>query len=306
MGTKIQLTDIEFINKLDKFLFLDYFKGANYAFSVSRKLTVDYTGPALLVRRSTDNEHTTVGFNSDDVLDENALTEFASGGDVFVVDLYDQVGNTKFGQDQITQQPQIVSGGAVIKKNGVPSISFDGVSQHLIHMKLDGSIIYDQFMDVPAITVASVQSFNQKPSGLGTALWFTLDRGTGINILRFSLRSKLENNSIGISTRRIFEDAPTVAEGHLEYGILHQVLGEALFEKGLAKIDIDDRFKQEKSLPSFGNSENVISTTPSKIGKAHFEDSYLDGHFSEFVSFATERMDRKSISKNQMNFYNIL
>lgn len=303
MGIKIKINEGVFSKSLGKLLLLDR-TDANYAFSVARRLSNSYTGPAMLVRRSTDNEQIMIGFNNDNGLDENSLTDFSSGADVFVVELYDQIGNTKFSQSQVMKQPKIVSSGIVVKKNGKPAMEFDGISQHLIHTQLNGDIIYDQFINTPAITIASVQSFNQKESQLGTSIWFPL-YSVSNNIPAFSLRSNKANTSIGMASRMTDTDDAVVVEGHLVYEKLSQVFSEALFAQGISKISVDNRYSQEKTYPRVGTSKNTPSDSAAKIGKAHFEESHLYGHFTEFVAFDSERFDKSSIINDQIEFYSI-
>ena len=54
---------------------LDTYNGASVAYSL-RKLRTSYTGPAIRVRRSSDNTSQDIGFNTDGTLDTNALTTF--------------------------------------------------------------------------------------------------------------------------------------------------------------------------------------------------------------------------------------
>jgi hypothetical protein len=109
---------------------LDGYTGASAAYSL-RKLSTTYTGPAIRVRRSSDNQETNIGFNSSGNLDTIALSIFAtdmvSTDSVFVTTWYDQSGNGKHAtQTTATNQPQIVNSGVVHLKNGKPSIYFSG------------------------------------------------------------------------------------------------------------------------------------------------------------------------------------
>jgi hypothetical protein len=111
------------------FYLLDRYPGAVAAYSL-RKLRIQYTGPVVRVRRSSDNAEMDIGFDfsrDGSVLDENALLSFVGGGDGFVTRWYDQSGN---GVDQArtiaNQQPQIVTNGTIYRDNGKPALWFNG------------------------------------------------------------------------------------------------------------------------------------------------------------------------------------
>ncbi len=82
-----------------------------------RKLRSAYTGPAVRVRRSSDNAEQDIGFASG-ALNTVALLTFCGAGNGFVSRWYDQGGA---GQDvaQVSagEQPQVVSAGSVIALN---------------------------------------------------------------------------------------------------------------------------------------------------------------------------------------------
>lgn len=109
-------------------LLLDLYPNAAAAYSL-RKLRNAYSGSAIRVRRSSDNAEQDIGFVGSN-LDTTALTAFCGAGtNGFVTTWYDQSGNLRNAtQTSATFQPQIVSSGNVILKNGTPSIQFDGTN----------------------------------------------------------------------------------------------------------------------------------------------------------------------------------
>jgi len=72
-------------------LLLDVFSNALVAFSL-RLLKSDYSGPAIRVRRASDNNELDIYFAGKD-LDEAAIQSFCSGTNGFVTTWYDQSGN---------------------------------------------------------------------------------------------------------------------------------------------------------------------------------------------------------------------
>jgi hypothetical protein len=100
---------------------LDLYPGAAVAYSL-RQLSSDYGGYAIRVRNSSDQE-LDIGFNSSGELDTVTLLNHCGGGDGFVKTWYDQSGNGKDAtQTTATNQPQIVSSGAIIYSGTKPTI----------------------------------------------------------------------------------------------------------------------------------------------------------------------------------------
>ena len=113
----------------------DYTANLAGAFSVTRKLVSSYSGPCINVRRSGGSDALDIGFVNG-VIDTAALTAFcvAGGGTQhgYITKTYDQSGNGRHVvQTTAANQPQIVSGGAVINLNALPTMDFDGSNDRL-------------------------------------------------------------------------------------------------------------------------------------------------------------------------------
>jgi len=107
---------------------LDAYGGADAAYSL-RRLTANYTGPVVRVRRSSDS--TEQDFTATQVTD-GTLTTFCGAGNGFVRTWYDQSGNGNHtSQTTTTKQPQIVSSGALNLLNTKPALKFDGSNDFL-------------------------------------------------------------------------------------------------------------------------------------------------------------------------------
>jgi len=101
---------------------LDGLPASAAAFSL-RRLRSAYTGPAVRVRRSSDNAEADVGFTVLGDLDTTALLAHCGAGSGLVATWYDQSGN---GRD-VTQatagsQPRIVNAGVVESLGGRPAV----------------------------------------------------------------------------------------------------------------------------------------------------------------------------------------
>ena len=91
-------------------LLLDQYAGAAAAYSL-RKLSILYSGDAIVVRRASDNATQSIGFSGDE-LDTASLESFCAGTDGFVTTWYDQSGNgLDATQTTAGNQPLIVSAG---------------------------------------------------------------------------------------------------------------------------------------------------------------------------------------------------
>lgn len=103
---------------------------ASSAYSL-RQLYSDYSGNAILVRRSSDNATADIGFTASGALDETALLAHVGAGDGYVQTWYDQSGNARnVSQTTAVDQPRIVSSGVVDNLEGKPTLVFSG-SQYL-------------------------------------------------------------------------------------------------------------------------------------------------------------------------------
>ena len=90
-----------------------------------RRITNNYAGAAIKVRRSSDNTTLDIGFTTQGVLDVDELLFFVGNGSGFVDTWYDQGPSANhFIQTTAANQPLIVSNGIVNTENGKPSISF--------------------------------------------------------------------------------------------------------------------------------------------------------------------------------------
>lgn len=145
-----EITNLTYINPINTQL-LDSYTGSSIALSL-RKLSTNYSGNCLRVRRDSDNTEQDIGFNNN-VLDVNTLRSFVGSGDGFVSIWYDQSGNNR-DAFQITEayQPRIILSGSVSNVNG----------RYAIYWGLTGI----KYLDVPVLslsfTLASVFGVENK------------------------------------------------------------------------------------------------------------------------------------------------
>lgn len=108
---------------------LDTYSGATVAYGM-RRLRSAFSGSCIRVRRSSDNTELDIGFDSNNNLNQSALTTFVGAGDGFITRWYDQSTNgNHLLQTTAATQPQIVFSGSVYTVNGRPSIKYSSAAQ---------------------------------------------------------------------------------------------------------------------------------------------------------------------------------
>lgn len=122
------------------------------AFSL-RKLRLAYTGPAIRVRRTSDNTEQDINFTSQGDLNITQLLSFVGTGSGFVSIWYDQSGNSlNATQTNAASQPTIVSSGSIITINGRPSI-LSPTAQQFLNVSggilgVNGSVLSENFVSL--------------------------------------------------------------------------------------------------------------------------------------------------------------
>jgi hypothetical protein len=111
-------------------LLLDTYSGAAAAYSV-RKLSKDYTGNCMRIRRDSDQATQDIGFDGNGDLDTAAIATFCTGAFGYVTRWYDQSGNGNDAtQNTAGSQPIIYDrvAAAVVTENGKPALDFLGLN----------------------------------------------------------------------------------------------------------------------------------------------------------------------------------
>ena len=116
-------------------LILDDYPGATAAYSL-RKLDKDYTGNAILIRRSSDGSTQNIGFSGNDI-DEASVNTFCSGTSCTVQTWYDQSGNGNDLSSPAANQPTIYASGSIQTSSGKPAFNFDGSNNYFIRSGLN-------------------------------------------------------------------------------------------------------------------------------------------------------------------------
>lgn len=126
-------------------LFLDTWTGATAAYSI-RKLSNNYSGPAIRIRHNGTNAETDIGFSGNN-LDTAAIVSAIGASEAMVVVWYDQTGNGFHVRNTTAvAQPNIYIGSTIGMQqiNNIPAIRFNAVvganTQALVSTGFTGNI----------------------------------------------------------------------------------------------------------------------------------------------------------------------
>lgn len=145
-------------------LLLDSITAAPTAACATWKLRDLYGGPALRVRRSSDNAEQDIGF-AGGLLDTTALLAWCGSGNGFITKWYDQSGNARhWAQATAASQPKIVTSGALIADiGGLPSIQFNGSSNWM-----SGGLAASNYLSAAAYGVMALTRPTSAPADNGS------------------------------------------------------------------------------------------------------------------------------------------
>jgi hypothetical protein len=262
-------------------LLLDLYPGAAVAYSI-RKLRTAYTGNAIRVRRSSDNTEQDIGFSSGN-LDTTALTTFCSGTNGFVTTWYDQSGNGyNATQTTATNQPQIVSSGAVILEGGKPTLQFDGSDDFFINNTIN--------ISQPITRFTTAKNTNTNKAGVFSDSNTVTDR-----FVLYSGGSSDNNGNFAASYSNLGTNlnTPNNANRNLLY---------ELGNSGSNALALNGGTEITGSNGSNGLNKLCIGNIRSNVVGGY----YLTGNFQELVIYnSNQSANRTGISSNINTYYAI-
>ncbi|MFY7886814.1 MAG: arabinofuranosidase catalytic domain-containing protein [Dolichospermum sp.] len=201
-------------------LLLDAYPGAFAAYSL-RKLSTAYTGPAIRVRRSTDNTELNIGFNGSGVLDTTALLTFCGIFNGFVSIWYDQSGNgNNLFNTLLANQPQIVNAGVITYRNGKPymvcgvqGLNFTNTITTLINQSFSFWLTFEKSAATNVAVLANIPGNSYHWYDIGTTQYVSASNTITISslaanslgliniITNYSVGATMYRNSVSIGSR---------------------------------------------------------------------------------------------------------
>lgn len=262
-------------------------------YSISRRLTKNYTGALIRVRRASDNTEQDIGFNSNNELDTESLSSFCGASMGYVVRIYPQltstnsnanVWNTYLGNINASGQPEIYNGSSVLLRNGKPII------------KLNNNALMT--------TTGLLQSGQPVDTFQVFGMWDTANYGTRNFIGGYgeTMFIRTENNDQG--WRGVLGFNQSVANGiftNLNLGAVNVFYNST-----------NSAVYRNNTIAAGGINLGTNSTIMWVIGGRSFDvgrsnyDRTARMTFCEFIAYSSDtNFDRGLIAQNQIDFYNI-
>jgi hypothetical protein len=163
-----------------------------------RKLRTAYTGSAIRVRRSNDNSEQDIGFTSAGDLDTASLKTFVGANSGFVTTWYNQGDSTSldFTQTTAASQPRIINAGTIDRRNGDPSIFFDGSNDFMDVASSTATYSFLHKAGQKAVFVVTQQGTASNPNA---AYLILNNNGAGLNNAGYAIfyddRSSVPRNN---------------------------------------------------------------------------------------------------------------
>lgn len=296
---------LSFVNSADttNSKLLDQYSGASAAYSL-RKLSATYSGSAIRVRRSSDNQEMNIGFDAGGNLDTTTLLSFVGSGNGSVTTWYDQSGLGKNAvQTSATNQPWVVYNGVLQTYNGKPTIFFNSGYFHYFDCGyLNGgtrplnysSWVLARYSFSSYQTSSIIQSGNNAGEGRtaynSISMWSNGkmfgNSGDGTNY-----RYWIGQTSINLITQRY------LFEGHYKSNT-SPYLGQ-IWLNGNSEVISD--FAGGTAQQSSGTEFKTA------IGRGgEYNGSYFQGDLQEIVMYFTDKTSvRSGISSNINSYYSI-
>jgi hypothetical protein len=276
---------------------LDSFPGAAAAYSL-RLLRTAYTGDAIVVRRSSNNDTLTIGF-SGNYLDTVALKNFCGTGATdtcFVRRWFDQssVGNN-IAATTNSNQPRIMINGEIVYANGKPALRF-------VASKLDASIpLYDTtfatFLTYQNIGTATGSLVGQWALGQARRLIFSINQNcagaTATNSLNLFIQGQTDG-SCGLANSLTEHKSQTVSATALNLTSATHATGSENYKS-----------YHNGTLNDSSTSLGVLRTVNTSFGAANSTlEASLNAFYSEIIIYnSNQSANRTAIETNINNFY---
>jgi hypothetical protein len=272
--------------------------GALAAYSL-RLLDYGYTGPAVTVRRTSDNTTSSIGFDSNGDLDITLLLTFTGTSSAFVTTWHDQSGNNKHISQTVTgSQPLLVRSGSVVtaktfetltnlainpnNNNTKPAIYFNGAFLDL--GTSIGSITQASYYLVFNLAMPSINDYSvmQTNTTLNNDRWKWLGVNNNSYVNMFSPDG---------SSRRFFE----------AFGPTFPVAGTTLWSAFHGPGSNMSIFLQGNINKGTNTSLAFSSGSMFRVGRGSV--AVLPGSIQEIILYPDNSTSRKDFMENNINNY---
>jgi hypothetical protein len=261
---------------------LDNYSGSAAAYSLRRIGPSGYFGPAIRVRRDSDNTLRDIGFTSDGQLDTVGLLDFVGvTGSGFVQTWYDQSGNGRdASQATAGSQPLVIRSGSILIQNTKPTVQFDGSNDGLNY---NGNFfVNSKYSIFLPLARNSNKAFSMILGGSGTTS-ANLHIGFRSNTA-FTL-AQWDNDLNGTI-------APFTSSRLELYSTFNAIAGKSIL-------------LNSTTLASNSNTADLTSYPNSQIGNTSTL-GYYEGNVPEIIAYASDQTsNRTALETNINNYYKI-
>jgi hypothetical protein len=268
-------------------LLLDSFPGAAAAYSL-RKLDKDYSGNAIMVRRSSDGDSLNIGF-SVNYLDTIALKTFCGTGgsdSCFIRTWYDQSGNNRQARQTTNfSQPIVMINGSILYDSLHPTAFFDGASFDWLSLDT-----------ISSNAVWSVFEVKRRTDEALRGPTYTNFNTTGGIAVAYSLYPELSSNMFLANTNTL--------KGPLTYSSVNREI--------FTSINADNTAGNlngyiNGTLLSLSSAASTRSTLPfNSINRRGSNSAWGTGNLQEIIIYqSNQSTNRTAIETNINNFYSI-
>ena len=292
----------------------------SFAFS-TRKLREAYTGPALRLRRATDNSQVDVAFDATGVVSSSSIVTLAVAGTsgvaigttatlsayqganpLYVSIWYDQGANMYNGVQNDTARQPVFTLSSAGSANQYPSLQFTGTSKHSVIVSqtlntlLTSGIRGSIFMNIKVQNGnTSNNSFGHSDTGNNAIRWTAhINWPDGQNQMYTDLGS-MEG------TRSFLNDATVGLNRYRQYSIIRLSSNKIVRVSGIDKNNIQNLTTTSRTWQSNSTFGVGIATgSLDALGQNGFT-----GNISEFILYKTDLNDTQYpiFERNQMQFW---
>lgn len=263
---------------------LDTYPNAAQAYSL-RKLRLAYAGSAVKIRRSGDNSEFDFGFNSDGSFDSVGAVAFciAGGGtqNGFIVTWYDQSGNgVNDTQTTAANQPQIVSSGAIITDNLLPSTLLDGSNDSFNATVANGFFGNNSI----SVFVVTKNSSSAETGGILQKRDAATDGNFGIGVVS----GKYQFQTRDAATADLIINTVSTYNTQQIISVIRKASGIYMFSP--------------ETLSTLGGVADLTSSGPLETGNGSSY-GFLGGNIQELIVYLTDQTSNETGIRGNINTY---
>lgn len=294
-------------------LILDTYGNGVVAGYSLRKLKSGYTGPAIQVRRSTDNVLQDISFDASGNLDTSALTTFIGANSGFVQKWYDQSGQSE-DMEQTTQanQPLIVDSGTLIQQNSLPAIRFDGTNDAFTSIQSTNPFSYSGAVSIVSAVYKNSTTTKAYETILGAGATGTAgtnnDKMLGLSFGNSGTVSPSPTVSTDIWRPSGIQYDGTISENTRQLVGLYISNWSTHRSTGLSNLTLNGGDVSTKTYSTV-NPASPLNTNPMKLGV--FDEilttSFFGGDMQEVLVWGADKNnDRVGIQTDMNDYYDII